>query len=169
MKSHMKSQMNSDINSHINGNTNGHRKRHTSIVIATLAVICVTTGAMAMAGGGNSKLGDRMVNRITERLDLNEQQISTLQSLQAEIRETRELMRGDSSADIQNLKDIVTAETFDQGAALEMITARTTALQAQGPVLVSATAMFLDGLSSEQKQILNEQMERFGDRRGRRH
>ena len=66
----------------------------------------------------------------------------------------------------QRIKDLINADAFDQGAALEMITARTTAMQTQGPELVAAAAQFFDGLNEVQKQELNELMDRFSDRRG---
>ena len=111
-------------------------------------------------------MGERMVGKLTKQLELSDQQVADLQILKEEIRETRELMRGDLGADGQTLKGLIGADSFDQGAAMEMITARTTALQSQGPELVAATAQFLDGLDAEQKQELNELMDRFSDRRG---
>ncbi|MFK8081614.1 MAG: Spy/CpxP family protein refolding chaperone [Granulosicoccus sp.] len=143
-------------------------KRHTKVILASIAVISVATTTVVVAGGGHGKMGDRMVSKITKKLDLDEQQANALQALQAEIRETRELMRGNLDADGQTLGDLLGAETFDQGAALGMITARTTALQAQGPDLVAAAALFFDGLDAEQKQELNEHVERFSEYRGKR-
>lgn len=132
-------------------------KRNTKIVLAALAAVSITTGTLAMAGGG--RMGDRMVDRLSERLELTEQQVSSLQVLQTEISETRQLMRSGLDSDGQTLKNLIGAESFDQGAALEMITARTTAMQAQGPELVAAAAQFLDGLDVEQKQELSELMD----------
>ncbi|MBX2884718.1 MAG: Spy/CpxP family protein refolding chaperone, partial [Granulosicoccus sp.] len=103
-----------------------------------------------------------------ERLNLDEQQAGALEVLQQELQETRELMRGGEGEDRQTLKDLVSAESFDQGLALELITQRTSAMQAQAPELVAAAAGFLDGLNSEQKQELSELMDRFGNKHGRR-
>lgn len=141
-------------------------KRNTKIILASIVAVTVATGTAAMAGGGHGRMGERMVSKLTERLELNEQQTTDLQSLQLEIRETRELMRGDVDSDGQLVKELISADTFDQGAALEIITARTSAMQTQGPELVAATAQFLDGLNAEQKQELSELMDRFSDRRG---
>ena len=143
-------------------------KRNSKIVIAAVSAIAITTGALAtgtlaFAEGGR---GDRMVNRLTERLELSADQSTALETLQVEMKETRELMRGDAAADGQTLQDLIVADTFDQGAALEMITSRAAALQAQGPELVAAAAVFLDGLSVDQKAQLSELMDRSSKRGG---
>lgn len=144
-------------------------KRQTKIILAAVTAVTIASTTVVMAGGGHGKMGDRMISKITKKLDLNEQQATALDSLHSELRETRELMRGNLGADGQTLGDLLGAETFDQGAALEMITTRTTALQAQGPELVAAAAQFLDGLNAEQKEELSKHVGRFSERRGKRH
>lgn len=142
-------------------------KRNTKIIFAAIAAFTIGTATVAVAGGGHGHMGERIVNKITKKLDLNEQQVASLESLKLEISETRELMHGDTNK--QMLKDLIGADTFDQGAAMEMITKRTTAMQTQGPELVAATAQFLDGLNAEQKQEVRDLMDRWGSRKGHRH
>jgi len=117
-------------------------KRTTKIAVTILTISAVAAGTTAIARGGHGNVGDRIVHRVSERLDLNEQQAANLKNLQSEIMETRGLMLGNADADRQTLADLVGAESFDQGAALEMITARTTAMQTQAPELVAAAASF---------------------------
>ena len=138
-------------------------KRNSKVLIAAVSAIAISTGALAFAKGDK---GDRMVNRLTERLELSADQSTALDTLQVEMKETRELMQGNAESDGQTLQDLIVADTFDQGAALEMITARATALQAQGPELVAAAAVFLDGLSPDQKAQLSEIMDRSSRRGG---
>ena len=141
-------------------------KRNTKIILAAVTAITLVSGTFAVAGGGHGRMGERMISKLTDRLELDEQQAAALDSLHLELKETRELMRGDSATQGQWIKDLINADAFDQGAALEMITARTTAMQTQGPDLVAAAAQFFDGLNEVQKQELNELMDRFSDRRG---
>ncbi|MFK7994489.1 MAG: Spy/CpxP family protein refolding chaperone [Granulosicoccus sp.] len=144
-------------------------KRHTKIILATITIVTIASTTAVVAGGRHGNLGDRMVSKIVKKLDLDEQQSSALVLLQEELRETRELMRANPDTDGQTLGDLIGAETFDQGAALEMITVRTTALQNQGPELVAAAAQFFDSLNAEQKQQLSERMSWFSEHRGKRH
>ena len=141
-------------------------KRNTKIILAAVTAITLVSGTFAVAGGGHGRMGERMISKLTDRLELDEQQAAALDSLHLELKETRELMRGDSATQGQRIRDLINADAFDQGAALEMITARTTAMQTQGPDLVAAAAQFFDGLNEVQKQELNDLMDRFSDRRG---
>jgi len=143
-------------------------KRNSKIILAAVTAVSLATGTVVFAAGGHGKMGNRMISKLTDRLELNEQQASALESLKLEIQETRDLMRADGESQGQSLMQLVSGDTFDQGAALEMITARTTAMQEQGPELVAAAAQFFDGLDSEQKQELNQMMDRFSERRGHR-
>lgn len=143
-------------------------KRNTKIAVSILTVVAIASGTAAIARGSHGNMGERIVNRISDRLELNEQQTEALGKLQIEIRETAQLVRGNSANTAQNLTELVKADTFDQGAALEMITARTTAMQTQAPDLVAAAASFLDGLDAEQKEELGDMMQRIG-KHGRGH
>ena len=74
-------------------------------------------------------------------------------------------MRGGEDGNMRlKLTALISADTFDQGAALTMITDRAAALQANAPELVAAAALFFDGLSAEQKATLQE----FGNKAGKR-
>lgn len=129
---------------------------------ATLAVAVASGSALAHRGGGNP---ERMIERVAERLELDDGQRAALETLAEELAETRTLMRGDGGELRAELRDLVTAESFDQAAALSLIESRAAALQAQAPEVVAAAATFLDGLTPEQKA----DVERFLDRAERRH
>ena len=147
--------------------TSGTRtKRTSSLIVAGLAtggIVLASTSALAWRDGGNR--AERMIERVSERLELDDNQLAALESLAIEMRETRELVRGDGGELRQSVRDLVTADTLDQGAALALIERRTSAVQTQAPALVAAAAVFLDGLSPEQKGDI----EAFLDRMGRRH
>ena len=128
---------------------------------ATLAVAIASGSAIAHRGGDRA---ERMIERVSERLELDDGQRAALETLATELAETRALMSDGGEIRVQ-MRDLVTAETFDQGAALALIESRTAALQAQAPEVVAAAATFLDGLSPEQKA----DVETFLDRAERRH
>lgn len=143
-------------------------KRYIKIVLAAVSAVAIASTSAVAAGDRHSDRSDRLISKMTKKLDLNEQQVSDLESLRKEFLETRELMHGNLETDGHTLGDLMGAETFDQGAALEMITTRTTALQTKGPELVAAMGQFLDSLTAEQKQIFSEQIDKFSQRRGKR-
>jgi len=141
------------------------RKTLIGSVIAIAGIAAVSTSVLAARDGGwGGDRAERMIERVSERLELDDGQRASLDSLATEMQQTRELMRGDG--DLRDeFRNLVTAETFDQSEALSLIEVRTTALQSQAPELVAAAAVFLDGLSAEQKA----DVESFLDRAGKRH
>jgi Spy/CpxP family protein refolding chaperone len=118
------------------------------IVTVTAASLAIGATAFAKRNGDHS---DWILDRVTDRLELNEGQVASLSALRDELMETRALMRGDEQNIPGAVKALVNAETFDQEAALSMITERVDALRTNAPELVNAAAVFFDGLSAEQK------------------
>ena len=135
----------------------------TIIVVATTAA-AVAFGANAYANRDAGHHGDKMVSRIVKRLDLDDSQAEALKALQAEIIETRTLVKGDSGNMNDQLSQMINAETFDQGAALSMINKRAEAFQANAPKLVATAGTFIDSLNPEQKA----QVQKFMDHKGKR-
>ncbi len=140
------------------------------IALSAAAVIGVGTlafGASSWAKG-NHQSGERLVNRATKMLSLDDGQVEALKLLQAEVVETREMMRGGETGFLSTFSEMISADSFDQQRALNLIDERATALQNNAPELVNAAAVFFDGLNSEQKATLVEKMEKMKQRRGKR-
>ena len=129
-----------------------------ALTLAAASLAAVSGTALAWRGGGDRS--EHMIERAAERLELDADQRAALESLAGELRETRELMRGEEGALRESVRTLVSAETLDQGAALQLIEARAAALQAQAPELVAAAALFLDGLTPEQKADVERFLER---------
>lgn len=139
------------------------------LLVAALAAVGIAAASgVAIAERGDGHRGERMLERVSERLELDDNQRAALATLAEAMRETRELMRGADGDLRAQAESLVTAETFDQGAALGLIQERTAALDAQAPELVAAAAAFLDGLDAEQKADIAEFLEKRGGR-GHRH
>jgi len=135
--------------------------------IAAVGIVAASGAAIAQRGGGGH--GERMIERVSERLELDDNQRAAITTLADEMRETRELMRGTDGDLRAQVESLVTADTLDQGAALTLIQRRTASMNAQAPELVAAAAAFLDGLDAEQKADVAEFLEKRGGhgRRGR--
>ena len=130
-----------------------------ALTLAGVGVAALSTSAIAWRGGDR---GERMIERVSERLELDDNQRAALGTLAAEMRETRELVRGEGDALREQVATLLAAPTLDQGAALALIERRTTAVQSQAPELVAAAAVFLDGLDAEQKADIESFLERGG-------
>lgn len=134
------------------------------IAVVTATGIVVASGAaLARRDGGGM---ERMVERVSSRLELDQYQQEALSTLASEMTETRQLMRGDTDLR-EEFGALISAETFDQVAALTMIEQRTAALQANAPELVAAAAGFLDGLNAEQKADIEQFLDRHDGGHGK--
>ena len=131
-----------------------------AVTLAAVGAATLSTSAIAWRGGDR---GERMIERVSERLELDDNQRAALTTLAAEMRQTRELVRGEGGELREQAQALLTATTLDQGAALALIERRTAAVRSQAPELVAAAAVFLDGLTPEQKADI----EQFLDRKGR--
>jgi len=147
-------------------------KRKTIIATSTAALILASAlayGASAWADQNNRGHGDRMVSRITKTLALNEGQVDSLNALHTEIHETRSLIMPDRAEFMSDLTELLSAESFDQQRALDMMNDRISSLQANAPDVINAAAVFFDGLTPEQKAEIGEKMQRLEKHHGRRH
>jgi len=143
-------------------------KRKTIIAVTTATVIGISAATISTALWAKGNHGERMINRITKVLSLDEGQVESLKALQVELKETRELALQDKSGFIDSLSEMVSAETFDQQRALDMINQRTEAVQANAPDVVNAAAVFFDGLTAEQKEQLDGKMQKMLERHNHR-
>lgn len=143
---------------------NGKTRTIVASIVATTVVIA-SGSALAWRHGGPSS--ERMIERVSKQLELDQSQQAALTVLIGEIRETRDLMRGDADDLRASIGSMISSDTFDQGTALSMIEQRTSALQTQAPELVSSAATFIDGLDSEQKADIVSFLERHEGKRHR--
>ena len=132
------------------------------LIIGAITVTTITVGASAFAARGDGDHQERMIERISSKLELTDTQSAAMQSFAEELAETRELMRGNGTDLRAEMNSLIGADTFDQGRALTLINDRAAAIQANAPELVAAAAVFFDGLSAEQKA----QVQQFAEKRG---
>jgi len=141
-------------------------KKPTKIATVALTVTALAAGGFALADRSDGERGSRMLDRVSEKLELDDNQRVALDTLFTEVAEMRQLAKGNGDDLRGQLTTLVTADTFDQGTALEMINSRAAAIQNSAPELVVAAAVFLDGLSAEQKAAIAEFAEKHrGHRR----
>lgn len=134
-------------------------------IIATVTLVTIVVGVSAFAQRGDGDHHNRMIERIGNKLDLDDIQSAALENFAIEMLETRQLMKGNDGDLRAQVSKLIIADTFDQGKALEMINERAAAFQANAPELVAVAAVFFDSLNAEQK----EQIQSFSEKAARRH
>ena len=141
-------------------------KRSSKILLGTALTIGLVGGVAAYAKhhfGDPERFAQHMVEHVSDELDLNDTQAQSLRSLADELVELKTLMRENMSADGQAIRDMLVADSFDRARAIDMIDAKTTAIQDNAPTIVAALGTFLDGLTQEQKAEIAQRMDHHGN------
>ena len=102
---------------------------------------------------------EQIVERISERLDLNEEQTAKLNQLKDRLAVLREGFRQDREQHRAQLMELISAPELDQQQVLDMIRQRISAMEQKAPELIAAIADFHASLDLEQKQKVKEFLE----------
>ncbi len=141
------------------------------IVIASITAGTIALGGTAIADRGDGEgRSAKMVERISKRLELDDNQSAALQSLADTMKASRQAARGGDEGAGRGaaVLQFIEGDTLDQGAALAALEARAEAMRVAAPELVAAAATFYDGLDVEQQEQAREFLEKGGRRSGRR-
>ncbi|MDH5360568.1 MAG: Spy/CpxP family protein refolding chaperone [Gammaproteobacteria bacterium] len=101
---------------------------------------------------------DKMVEMVTNKLELNEQQQSKLQSLHEKLRSSRKVMREKSSSSKGDIETLLSQSTLDEKKILDMINEHTQFINQQAPDIVAAMSDFYNSLDTKQRIELREHM-----------
>lgn len=138
-------------------------KRSTKIIIAAALSVGLVGGAAAF---GKHRFGDpekrraQMVSYVSDELELNTNQTTSLNTLVDEMMSIKQQMRAEFGDDMSGLEAMVTSEQFDQTRALDMVNAKTDAIKQNAPGVIAALGNFLDGLNAEQKAEIADFMKK---------
>jgi len=104
----------------------------------------------------------RMIEKISDKLELNADQKAKLGVLADEMVAARKAMRGESGDIRTDLQALIAADKFDRTKARQMLDQKTQAIQANGPKVLAAFGDFYDSLNPEQQKQVRERLERRG-------
>jgi len=104
----------------------------------------------------------RMIEKISDKLELNADQKAKLGVLADEMVASRKAMRGESGDIRTDLQALIAADKFDRTKARQMLDQKTQAIQANGPKVLAAFGDFYDSLNPEQQKQVRERLERRG-------
>lgn len=143
-------------------------------IIGTLFSVVTLGGLVAVAGPGhhgkfggmNAEKAERIVERVSSKLELNDLQKQNLVSLKDTVLELKAKNKPqmDRKAFIQSL---LAKPVLDETAILAKIQERTNMMNQVSPQVVTALANFTNSLSDEQRAKMSKMTEKFGKRRGK--
>lgn len=137
-------------------------RKNTKILTVAVLTVGLATGAVTYA---KSKFTDPeakaafVVKYVADELNLDTTQTQNLEALKNQVVTTALSMRSEFSPVKDEIQTLVSAESFDQARVLELVNARTSAVDAAAPEIINALGVFLDGLDAEQKSKVLEFIE----------
>ena len=134
---------------------------------AGLALVAASVGGCAYRQGWHGDSAEfraKMVERVSDKLDLDAAQKQKLAVLADKMQAQREALRGGNDPRAQ-FRQLFAGDKLDQAGAARLIEEKTAAVKSGSPEVIAAAADFFDNLRPEQQQKVRE----FMDRRGRGH
>lgn len=121
---------------------------------------CGTHGQRGWSEERVSEMRGKMIDRISDKLDLNAEQKLKLDAVASEMEAQRKAFRGDSANPRDDIKALIASDKFDRSKAQALLEQKTTAVQQQGPKVLTALADFYDSLTPPQQQQVRERLEK---------
>jgi Spy/CpxP family protein refolding chaperone len=99
-------------------------------------------------------------DRIAGKMDLDAAQTQKLDALIAQLQVLRSDIKGTSNDPRAGFATLITGDTFDRNGAQKLLDEKTSALQQDGPQVITALADFYDSLNPDQQRKLRQKLER---------
>ena len=123
-------------------------------------------GWRTMSAADAAPMKERMVDKVSSRLNLNLEQKAKLGTFADTLLAQRNALVGSSADPRAELQGMMATATFDRAKASTLIEAKLGAVNSQSPKVVAALADFYDSLQPEQQAKVREFMAQRGRHRG---
>ncbi len=100
-----------------------------------------------------------VTDRATRKLELNDEQQRLFATLASNLSRLMQEARSSRRQDLEEIETLLQAPTLDQARAIEMVREKTALIDAQAPEVIASLALFLDSLSIEQRQRIQDFVE----------
>ncbi|MCU0763356.1 MAG: Spy/CpxP family protein refolding chaperone [Hydrogenophaga sp.] len=125
---------------------------------------CGSRGDHRHSGGWSeervTEMRGRAIEKVSEKLELNEVQKQKLAVLADEMLAQRKALRGGMDNPRAEMKNLIAGEKFDRSRAQSLLDEKTAAVQMGGPRVIAAMADFYDSLTPAQQTQVRERMEK---------
>jgi len=111
-----------------------------------------------------------VTERVTRKLDLDSQQQQNFGELAATVVQIMQDAKITKAQNVTEIEALLQEPSFNQARALELVQQKTSMINEKAPLVISSLAVFLDSLTVEQKQQMQEfiqhrhQHHRHGDK-----
>jgi Spy/CpxP family protein refolding chaperone len=115
-------------------------------------------GAGPMTEEDATRFKAKMVDKVSDKLDLDAAQKAKLVVLADKLREQKLALMADTANPRAEAQALVSGATFDRARAQALVQAKTSAVNAKSPEVIAAAADFFDSLKPAQQQKVREFM-----------
>lgn len=141
--------------------------KRTIIYISGIALL--TTSIVACNRGTPEERGERIVEKVTEELELTATQQAKLSEVKNEFLETRKTMRSNREQTKTDIQEMLKQPTLDRNKANSIVNQHIETIHSRSPVIIDAIGDFYDSLDDEQRVELREFIADNMDKRHSRH
>ncbi|MDH5324921.1 MAG: Spy/CpxP family protein refolding chaperone [Gammaproteobacteria bacterium] len=127
----------------------------------------VVAGVMHKHGQTPEQHANAVVEKLNDKLELNQQQQIQLNQLKDEILRVHYDLHGDKVAHMDKVMSLIKEPTFNQGTALDLVNQKTRYVNDNAPAVITALGNFYDSLNPKQQQSLREKIQEHKERHHR--
>jgi len=106
-----------------------------------------------------AKVRDRVVDRVSSRLELKPPQRAKLVVLAGKLEEQRAALAGTASHPREQVRSLIAGEKFDRAKAQALLAEKTAAVQARSPEVIAALGDFYDSLDPAQQAKVRDMLQ----------
>ena len=129
-----------------------------TIIYLTGAAL-LTTSLVACNRGTPEERGERIVQKITEELELTETQQSRLSDVKNEFLDMRKTMRSNREQTQTDIQAMLKQPTLDRNKANSIVNQHIETIHSRSPAIIDAIGNFYDSLDDAQRAELREFIE----------
>ncbi len=117
-------------------------------------------GGWQMSAQDQAKFRDKMVERVSDKLELNADQKAKLGLLADKLQEQRAAFKGKTADPRAEVQALVAGEKFDRSRAQALVTEKAGAITGKSPEVIAAAGDFYDSLTTAQQTKVRDFMQR---------
>ena len=140
------------------------------LILSTVGLVVLGTAFAVGASKNHSGWcsshdgGQRKIDRVAEKLDLNETQKARLQAVQESFQEAKQAMSQARGKTFEEVLDLVSSETLDQGRVQGIVKRHQSIVEEFTPKVTAKIADFHETLTPEQKSKAAQFLQKWKDR-----
>lgn len=115
-----------------------------------------------MSAEDQAKFRGKMIERVSDKLDLNTDQKTKLGVLADKLQEQRAALKGKTTDPRAEVQALVAGEKFDRARAQALVAEKTGAITGKSPEVIAAAGDFYDSLTPAQQTKVRDFMQHRG-------